>query len=66
MTEAGEGKALKSVAAGSKTGEEVKEMLDTAERQRDGLKREVEKWCSDRGVPPPQGITDTLQAVAAH
>ncbi|OBT47381.1 hypothetical protein VE00_02130 [Pseudogymnoascus sp. WSF 3629] len=66
MTEAGEGKALKSVAASSKTGEEVKEMLDTAERQRDGLKKEVEKWCSDRGVPPPQGIKDTLQAVAAH
>ena len=66
MTEAGEGKALKSVAGNSKTGEEVSEMLDVADRQRDGLKKEVEKWCSDRGVPPPQGVMDTLQALAAH
>jgi indoleamine 2,3-dioxygenase len=64
MTGAGEGQALKGVAG--KTGEEVQGMLERAERQRDGLKKEVEKWCSDRGVPAPERGVAVSPAVAAH
>jgi indoleamine 2,3-dioxygenase len=33
-----------------KAKEEVGEMMEVVERQREGLKKEVERWCAERGV----------------
>lgn len=47
MTEVGDmwGDKLEGRAKG-----EVVEMMELVERQREGLRKEVEKWCADRGV----------------